>query len=52
MIDEDDLTTDLLVDKIHELYFSKQTYHDAMGKSGQMDSIKTIVQLINEAAEK
>ena len=52
VIDEDDLTTDLLVDKIHELYFSKQTYHDAMGKSGQMDSIKTIVQLINEAAEK
>ncbi|MBQ8233111.1 MAG: undecaprenyldiphospho-muramoylpentapeptide beta-N-acetylglucosaminyltransferase [Lachnospiraceae bacterium] len=52
VIDEDDLTTDLLVDKVHELYFSKQTYHDAMGKSGQMDSIKTIVQLINEAAEK
>lgn len=52
VINEDDLTTDLLVDKVHELYFSKQTYHDAMGKSGQMDSIKTIVQLINEAAEK
>ena len=50
VINEDDLTTDLLVDKVHELYFSKQAYHDAMGRSGQMDSIKTIVQLINEAA--
>ena len=52
VIDEDDLTTDLLVDKVHELYFSKQTYHDAMSRSGQMDSIQTIVQLINEAAGK
>lgn len=50
VIDEDDLTTDLLVDKVHELYFSKQTYHDTMDKSGQMDSIKTIMQLINDAA--
>lgn len=50
MINEDDLTTNLLVDKVHELYFTKQTYHDTMAKSGQMDSIQTILQLINEAA--
>lgn len=50
VINEDDLTTDLLVDHVHELYFSKNTYHDNMDKSGQMDSIKTIMQLINEAA--
>ena len=50
VITEDDLTTDLLVDHVHELYFSKNTYHDNMDKSGQMDSIRTIMQLINEAA--
>ena len=51
VIDEDDLTKELLVDKVHELYFTKQTYHEAMAKSGQMDSIQTILQLINEAAK-
>lgn len=48
VIDEDDLTENLLLDKVHELYFTRQTYLDAMSKSGQMDSIHTIVQLINE----
>lgn len=51
MIDEDDLTKELLVDKVHELYDSRQTYREAMTKSGQMDSIQTILQLINEAAK-
>lgn len=50
VINEDDLTTELLVDKVHELYFSRQTFRDAMNESGQMDSIKTIVRLIEEAA--
>ncbi len=50
VIDEDDLTKELLVDKVHELYFTKQTYYDNMAKSGQMDSIQTILRLINEAA--
>lgn len=51
VINEDDLTTDLLVEKIHELYFTRQTYYEAMGKSEQMDSIHTIMKLINTAAE-
>ena len=46
MINEDDLTPELLVDKVHELYFSRQIYYDAMTKSGQMDSIRTIMNLI------
>ena len=46
VINEDDLTPELLTDKVHELYFSRQLYHDAMTKSGQMDSIKTIVKLL------
>ena len=49
VLNEDDLTSDLLVDKVHELYFSRQTYHDAMNKSGQMDSTKKIMGLIQEA---
>ncbi len=48
VIDEDDLTTELLVDKVHELYFNRQNYHDAMTRSGQMDSISTIMKLIEE----
>lgn len=46
VIQEDDLTTDLLVDKVHELYFSRQTFRNAMNDSGQMDSIRTILGLI------
>lgn len=48
VIDEDDLTPELLVDKVHELYFNRQNYHDAMYDSGQMDSISTIMKLIEE----
>ena len=50
VINEDDLTTDMLVDKVHELYFTRQTFRNAMSNSGQMDSIKTIMRLIEEAA--
>ena len=48
VLNEDDLTPELLSDKVHELYFTRQTYRDAMGKSGQIDSILTIMNLINE----
>ncbi len=48
VIDEDDLTPELLVDKVHELYFNRQNYHDAMSDSGQMDSISTIMGLIEQ----
>lgn len=50
VINEDDLTTDLLVDKVHELFSNRQSYHNAMTQSGQMDSIRTIMRLIEEAA--
>lgn len=50
VLNEDDLTPDLLSDKVHELYFSRQTYRDTMSKSGQMDSILTIMKLINDVA--
>ena len=52
VIDEDDLTTEMLVDRVHELYFNRQNYIDAMSKSGQMDSIATIMNLIEDATKK
>lgn len=52
VINEDDLTTNLLMDKVHELYFTRQTYSDTMSRSGQLDSVSTIMNLINEAANK
>lgn len=48
VIQEENLTTELLTDKVQELYFTRQSYHDAMSQSGQMDSVKTIMRLIEE----
>lgn len=50
VINEDYLTPDLLVEKVHELYFTRQTYIDAMNASIQMSSIDSIMQLITEEA--
>lgn len=53
VVDEDDLTRKLLVEKIQELYFNRNTYMDAMSKSSQRDAIGTITELIeNVAAQK
>lgn len=49
VINEDDLTTNLLACKVKELYANRLAYHDAMSRSGQMDSIRTIMKLIEEA---
>ena len=46
VIDEEYLDADMLVDKVHELYFNRQSYIDAMSRSTQTDSIKTIFSLI------
>ncbi len=48
VVDEDDLTETILVEKVHELYFTKQTYIDAMTRSNQISSIDTIMKLIQE----
>lgn len=52
VIDDDYLTDDLLVEKVHELYFTRQTYIDAMSRSSQLNSIKTIVDLIEQTVIK
>lgn len=46
--DEDYLTAVTLTEKVHELYFTRQSYIDAMQNSNQRDSIDTIVGLIEE----
>lgn len=48
VLEEDDMDENTLVDKIHELYFTRQSFVDNMSKSGQLDSIKTIIGLIEE----
>lgn len=52
VIDDDDLSAQLLTEKVTELYFNRQTYMDAMGKSNQMGAIDTIVKLIEECVNK
>lgn len=45
---EDYIDCDILTEKIYELYENRQTYIDKMCKSGQMNSIPTIIDLIKE----
>ncbi len=52
VIDEENLTPSLLVDKVHELYFTRQSYKDAMAASSQLDSVSKIMKLIEDAARK
>ncbi|MGN0249598.1 MAG: undecaprenyldiphospho-muramoylpentapeptide beta-N-acetylglucosaminyltransferase [Lachnospiraceae bacterium] len=49
---EDDITNQLLVDTIHELYFNKRTYIESMSNSHQQNAIKTIISLIEETVAK
>lgn len=52
LLDEEQLEENLLVDRIHELYFLRQTYIDAMKKSNQLNSIQTIIDLFEEQFKK
>jgi UDP-N-acetylglucosamine--N-acetylmuramyl-(pentapeptide) pyrophosphoryl-undecaprenol N-acetylglucosamine transferase len=48
VIDDDDLSPTLLVDKIHELYFTRAQYIETMEQSSQINSIQTIVDIIEK----
>ncbi|MCI7790706.1 MAG: undecaprenyldiphospho-muramoylpentapeptide beta-N-acetylglucosaminyltransferase [Lachnospiraceae bacterium] len=50
--DEDDLTPYTLVEKVHELYFTRQSFIDAMQNSSQRNSIATIIELIENEVKK
>jgi UDP-N-acetylglucosamine--N-acetylmuramyl-(pentapeptide) pyrophosphoryl-undecaprenol N-acetylglucosamine transferase len=50
VLDEGEITSQLLVDRVHELYFSRQSYVDAMSSSLQTDAVRTILQLIKDVS--
>ena len=52
VIDDDDLSPELLTEKVTELYFNRQTYIEAMDKSNQMGAIDTITKLIEDCVNK
>lgn len=51
VIDDDYLSADLLAEKITELYFTRQTYIDAMSRSNQLNSVKTIMRIITDTVQ-
>ena len=48
VLEEEEITKDVLKDAVYELYKNRGKYMDAMRDSGQQDSIKTIIDLIVE----
>ena len=50
VIDEDYLSPALLVEKVQELYFNRQSFIQAMNSSQQMNAAKTIAGLLDEIA--
>lgn len=50
VLQEEEITDQLLLSTILELYENRNSYVEAMEKSGQSDAISKIVDLINEAA--
>lgn len=52
IFEEEELTKDSLLSAVKEVYCNRDKYKDAMAKSGQMDSIATIIDLINSQVKK
>ena len=50
VIEEEQLDDKVLLDAVNEVYDNKDKYINAMSESGQMDSIGTIINLINKEA--
>ena len=50
VLEEENLTSDTLLDAVNHVEANKQSYINAMQKSKQLDSIDTIIGLIEEAA--
>ena len=51
VLEEEELTADSLLNAVKEVYEKRDKYISAMSQSGQMDSIGTIVELINKEAK-
>lgn len=52
VIEEEELTNEKLLSSIQNLYANRDSYINAMSKSGQQNSIETIIGLIENAANK
>lgn len=52
VIEEESLTGEALLSAVNEVYTNRGKYVETMKNSGQMDSIGTIVELINKEAKK
>ncbi len=48
VIEEENVTDEILLNAVREVYKNRQTYIAAMKQNGQMDSIETILNLIKE----
>jgi UDP-N-acetylglucosamine--N-acetylmuramyl-(pentapeptide) pyrophosphoryl-undecaprenol N-acetylglucosamine transferase len=51
VIDQEDLTTNYLLEQVNALYENRQSYIDAMSRSNQTDSIGEIVKIIESLAK-
>lgn len=51
VLEEESLTDQLLLDTIRKVYASREQYIQAMSQSGQMDSIGTIMKLIEDVSK-
>lgn len=52
VLEEEELTSEVLLSSIRTLYQDRDIYIDAMSHSSQQDSIETIIELIENAANK
>ena len=52
VLEEEELTDELLLSSIHKLYDSRESYIEAMNRSSQQSPIETIIGLIEDAASK
>ena len=50
VLEEEEITDEVLLKTIHDLYESRDTFLEAMNKSSQQNPIETIIGLIEEAA--
>ena len=51
VLDEDDMTEEILVQSVNELFEKRNDYRQTMENSSLTDSISKIMELIKEAAQ-
>lgn len=51
LLEEKDIEGDILTEKVHELYFTRQQFIDTMEKSNQLGAIDKIIELIEKDAK-